>query len=119
MPDVMRALTDAEPDQRTAAAYAVRLAAAVPAFSQAAPQVFGILNQILSGPKPKKRDEKGKLAWDNAVAALLSMAQHQSPQCPPQMNAWQVVLSKLPIRDDEDEAKKVHEKVADLVLEQN
>merc|ERR1712217_603085 len=119
MPTVMQALTDTEADQRTAAAYAVNLAARIPAFAEASPQVFGVLNQILSSAKPKKRDEKGKLAWDNAVAALLSMAHRQGAQCPPQISAWQVVISKLPIRDDEDEAKKVHEKVADLVLEQN
>lgn len=119
MPEVFKGLSDEDADVRIAAAYAINLAAPLPIFAEAAPQAFKSLAQIVTTAKPKKRDEKGKLALDNAVAALLTMAKEKSPQCPPEVRAWELVVSKLPLRDDEDEAKKVHKVVVDLVLEQN
>jgi len=59
------------------------------------------------------------MAMDNAVAALLSLAKEKSQLCPPEVPAWDLVLSKLPVKDDEDEAKKVHDKVVELLLAQN
>jgi len=119
MPEVFRALGDEEADARTAAAYAINLAAPLPNFAEAAPQAFTRLAQIVGGKTPKKRDEKGKLAMDNAVAALLSMAKEKPQLCPPDVQAWNLVIARLPLREDEEEAKKVHEKLVGLVLEQN
>mmetsp|Transcript_46029 Transcript_46029/g.82878 ORF Transcript_46029/g.82878 Transcript_46029/m.82878 type:complete len:1117 (+) Transcript_46029:122-3472(+) len=119
MPVMFDAIADKDPDARTAAAYGVNLAAPVPAFQEAAPEAFKRLAQVLSGPKPKKSEEKAKIAMDNAVAALLSLAKEKPSLCPPEVQAWELVLSKLPIKDDEDEAKKVHEKMIELVLNQN
>jgi len=120
MPKVFEALGSTDPDARTAASYAVNLAAPLAAFNEAAPQAFRILTQIVSGPRPKKRDEKAKLAFDNAVAGLLTLAVEKSEHCPAELQgAWPAIIAKLPIRDDEDEAKKVHDKVADLVLAQH
>eukprot|EP00435_Cladocopium_sp_Y103_P017676 s1906_g4.t1 len=105
--------------KQTAAAYAVNLAAPLPKFAEAAPEVFKALAKLLSAPKPKKRDEKAKIAMDNAVAAMLSMLKDKGQLCPPDLQAWDLALSKLPIKDDSEEAKKVHEKVIDMVLQQN
>jgi len=119
MPKVFESIGDADPDARTAAAYAINLAASLPAFNEAAPEAFKRVAQVLTGPKPKKKDEKGKVAMDNAVAALLSLAKEKSQLCPPEVLAWDLVLSKLPVKDDEDEAKKVHDKVVELLLAQH
>jgi len=119
MPVIFNSILDTEPDARTAAAYAVNLAAPLAKFSEAAPEAFKRLAQHLSGPKPKQSDMKGKIAMDDAVEALLSLAKEKSNLCPPEVQAWDLLLSKLPIKEDEDEAKKVHEKLIDLVLSQN
>lgn len=119
MPALFEGVLDADPDVRTAAAYAINLAAPLPQFAQATPDAFRRIVQHLQGQKPKKRDDKGKVAMDNAVAALLSLAKEKGQLCPPEINAWDLVLSKLPLKDDEEEAKKVHEKIINLVLEQS
>merc|ERR1719210_3137856 len=36
--------------------------------------------------------------------------------CPAEVQAWQLVVNRLPLKDDEEEARKVHESLADLVL---
>lgn len=120
MPEVFRSLGDNEDaDARTAAAYAINMAAPLSSFAEASPEAFRRLAHIVGGARPKKRDAKGKLAFDNAVAALFALAKDKSAQCPPEVQAWPLVLAKLPIRDDEDEAKKVHERLVDLVLAQH
>lgn len=119
MPKIFESIFDADADARTAAAYAVNLAAPLPKFAEAAPEVFKALAKLLSAPKPKKREEKAKVAMDNAVAAMLSMLKDKGQLCPPDLQAWDLALSKLPIKDDCEEAKKVHEKVIDMVLQQN
>jgi len=119
MPEVFRALGDADHDLRTAAAYAVNLAAPLQGFAEAAPQAFRSLAQIVGSPRPKKRDNKAKLAFDNSVAALLTLAVEKASLCPAEIQAWPLVIAKLPLKDDEDEAKKVHDKLADLVLQQH
>lgn len=113
------ALGDADPDARTAAAYAVNLASNVPQFAEAAPEAFKRLSMILSGPAPKKKDEKGRMARDNAVAAMLALARNVIAKCPADVPAWKLVVSKLPLQEDYDEARKVHKIITDLVLEQN
>jgi hypothetical protein len=74
---------------------------------------------IVSGPAPKKRDEQGKMASDNAVAALLALARHASAQCPPDVPAWSLVVDKLPIQDDYEEGRGGVNVPRDLVLDQH
>eukprot|EP00932_Pfiesteria_piscicida_P009842 SRR837773.20645.p1 GENE.SRR837773.20645~~SRR837773.20645.p1 ORF type:complete len:718 (-),score=391.53 SRR837773.20645:73-2178(-) len=119
MPAVFAGLHDADADVRIPCAYALGLAAPLPSFGEAAPEGFRKLAQLVSGPQPKKKDDQGKIAMDNCVSALFLLARHQSARCPPEVNAWQLVVSKLPIRDDEDEAKKVHRGLVELLAEQN
>lgn len=119
MEQVFKSIADADPDARNAAAYAINLAAPLAAFDQAAPEAFRRIAQVLTGPKPKMRDDKGRRAMDNAVAAMLSLAKEKTSLCPPDVQAWDIVLAKLPIKCDQDEAKKVHGKLSDMVLAQN
>mmetsp|Transcript_15620 Transcript_15620/g.35076 ORF Transcript_15620/g.35076 Transcript_15620/m.35076 type:complete len:1122 (+) Transcript_15620:106-3471(+) len=119
MPTIFQAFGDPDYDLRIAAFYAINLAAPIPRFSEAAAQAFKLLGQYIGGKPPKKRDDKAKMAMDNAVAALLALAKDKPQACPAEVPAWQLVLSKLPLRDDEDEAKKVHKTLTELVIAQN
>lgn len=119
MPAIFSGLHDEDADIRIPCAYAVGLAAPLPSFAQAAPDAFRKLAALVTAPPPKKKDDQGKIAMDNCVSALFLLARYQSPQCPPEINAWQFVVNKLPIRDDEDEAKKVHRGLVELIAEQN
>lgn len=122
MPQVFKSLSAGEkedPDARTAAAYAVHMAAPFAAFDEAAPEAFRGLAKIVGGPKPKKRDHKGKRAMDNAVAALCILAKEKRGLCPPDIQAWPLAIARMPLRDDEDEARKLHGKIVDLVLAQD
>jgi len=106
-------------DAMTAAAYAINLAAPLASFAEAAPDAFRGLASIVGGAKPKKKDTKLKMVHDNTVAALLTLAVEKASACPPEVQAWRLIVDKLPLREDEDEAVKVHEKVVDLVLAQH
>eukprot|EP00931_Biecheleriopsis_adriatica_P043158 TRINITY_DN24680_c0_g3_i1.p1 TRINITY_DN24680_c0_g3~~TRINITY_DN24680_c0_g3_i1.p1 ORF type:complete len:1101 (-),score=285.62 TRINITY_DN24680_c0_g3_i1:18-3320(-) len=119
MPQLFQSLGDTNAEVRTNAAWAINTAAPIPGFAQAAPEAFRRLAQIVSAARPKKRDEKAKTAYDNAVGALLSMAIVHQKQCPPEIQTWNLILARLPLRDDEEEAKIVHEKLVDQVMAQN
>merc|ERR1719220_1492591 len=119
MEQALTLLGDKEADVRIPAAYAMSLAAPIPNFAAAAPQAFQRLATLVSGPAPKKRDDSGKIAMDNCVSALLSLMEHKAQLCPPEVPAWQLIIGKLPIRDDEDEAKKVHKTISEMLLAQN
>lgn len=119
MEQALNLLGDKDADVRIPAAYAISLAAPIPNFAAAAPEAFRRVAQLVSGPAPKKRDDSGKIAMDNCVSALASLMQHKSSACPPEVPAWQLIVNKLPLRDDEDEAKKVHKMICELVMSQN
>jgi len=107
MPAIFSAMTQEDADLRIPAAYAINLASSIPAFAQAAPEAVNKLRAILTAPTPKKRrEEKAKIALDNAVAAMLALAVHQPEKC--DADNFTLVLNKLPLKDDEEEAKKVH-----------
>lgn len=119
MPQVLAALSDQDPDARNAAAYAVNMASKVASFADVAPKAFETLAQVLNGPKPKKKDDKAKVARDNAVAATLALATACPGQCPAGVDPWLLILLRLPMRDDVEEAKKTHAAFVDLVLAQH
>jgi hypothetical protein len=119
MPKLFEGLADKDPDVRIAAAYAVNLAAAIPAFAEAAPQAFRSIAQIISSKPPKKRDDKANMALDNAVAAMFSLGRSMSAQCPPEINPFAMFISKLPLKTDLEEAKKVHLLVCQNVMQQH
>jgi AcrR family transcriptional regulator len=117
-PAIFQALTHKEADIRIPAAYAINLAAPIPAFSEAAAEATKKLQSILNAPAPKKkREEKAKVALDNAVAAMLALAVHKPDQCP--AAAFPLILGKLPLKDDEKEAKKVHKLLVDQFRGEN
>lgn len=119
MPKLFDALGDKDADVRIAAGYAVNLAAAIPAFAEAAPEAFRRLAKVIGAKPPKKRDEKANMAMDNAAAAMFSLGRQMSPQCPPEVNAFGIFLTKLPLKADLEEAKKVHLLVAQCLQQQH
>jgi len=119
MPQVMQSLRDKDDELATASIYAVNIAAPLPSFAQGAPEAFKVLAKMLSGPKPKKRNGMAKHKFDNAAAAMLSLAVEKPECCPPGVQAFELALTHMPLREDEEEAKKVHKKLVDLVLQQH
>jgi len=119
VPLALQALGDASAEVRTSAAYVINVAAGIPAFGQAAPEAFRRLAQIVGGARPKKRLLRALTAYDNAVGALTSLAIGAFGQCPPEVQAWSLIISKLPLRDDWEEAQVVHGKIVDQVAAQN
>ena len=66
---------------------------------------------MVHSKKPSNKDTNGKLALDNAIAALV-IACINAPQHAPggQVDQiWEGLLTKLPIRFDEDESQKLNE----------
>jgi len=123
MPQVFKSLEmgakgpcEEDADARLAAAYAINVAAPYAAFEEAAAEAYRRLAKIVGSPRPKKRDSSGRKALDNAVAALMSLIREKPGSCPPEIQAWPLILARLPLRDDESEAQKSHEKLVDLVM---
>jgi len=119
MPEVFRVLDGKDASAKIPAAYAVGLAAPLASFDEAAPEAYRKLARVVGAPAPKKKDVFARSAVDNAVSALVSLAREKPALCPAEVDAWALVVGKLPLREDDDEAKKVHEAVADLVLQQH
>jgi hypothetical protein len=108
MPAIFKCLSDKDAQARIAAAYAINLASKVPSFATAAPEAFNLIGAIVAGKAAKKREHDAKCAVDNAVAALFALAMNCAAQCPPNLDAYGVALSKMPLRSDCEEALKLH-----------
>lgn len=104
---------------RIAAAYTLNHAARIPAFSEAAPKMITDVSRILSTEKAKKKDAEKLMAIENLVSALATLAIKFPQQCPAGVDVWTIILDKLPLREDEEEAKYVNELLADAVIAQN
>lgn len=119
MPNLFDALGNKSAKIRMGAAYAVNVVASVPAFAEAAPEAYRRIAKIVASKPPKRNDGEANCAMDNAVAALFSLARNMINQCPPDVNAFSLVLSRLPLKHDLEEAKKVHTLVCQLLQQQH
>eukprot|EP00929_Paragymnodinium_shiwhaense_P080785 TRINITY_DN4214_c0_g1_i1.p1 TRINITY_DN4214_c0_g1~~TRINITY_DN4214_c0_g1_i1.p1 ORF type:complete len:1120 (-),score=304.71 TRINITY_DN4214_c0_g1_i1:125-3484(-) len=119
MPATMQMLADENAEARCAAAYIVNLAAPIPEFSEAAPEAFRRIAAVISQSNPKKKEQMAQFAVDNEVAALFRLAKSHQASCPPEVQPWKIVAQRLPLWHDDEEARKVHAEVADLVLGQH
>jgi len=119
MNHVFEGCGDKDPDVRTAAAYAINLAAFIPQFEEAAPDAFRRLATVVGGPAPKKREDSAKVAMDNAVAALFTLGFEKPNSCPQEVNVFGIALQRMPLKDDWEEAKKVHEKLVKNLMAQH
>jgi len=119
MPSILAGLVDENAEVRIATAYSVGLAAPLQSFAPLAQQAFQALAGILRSLKPKKHDKHAQVALDNAVQAMFMLVTEKADHCPPDVPAWGLIVSKLPLRHDEEEARKIHKAIADLVLQQH
>merc|ERR1719230_2327717 len=120
MQPVIAALLDADAGVRQAAAYAMNLGARIPQFAEAAPPVFETLVKIVANQKiVKSNDKKAGIARDNAVAAVFELATHHPAAAPQGVDAFDLVLSKLPLKFDDDESSKVTKKLLEMVKAEN
>jgi len=53
------------------------------------------------------------------LITLFELAIHKAQLCPPEINPFAIALDKMPLKTDEEEAKKVHEKLVKQVMGQN
>merc|ERR1712079_1003202 len=97
----------------------MNLAASIPQFEEAAPDAFRRLATVVGGPAPKRKDDSAKVAMDNAVAALLSLGFEKANACPPEVNPFAIALQKMPLKEDWEEAKKVHKKLVQNLVQQH
>merc|ERR1711964_419519 len=79
------------------------------------------LVQILAqGKKATKKDEKGRMAMDNAIAALVMLRLHQPQHCHGGIaGCMQLCLQRLPLKNDEEESKKVNRALVERVQAQD
>lgn len=119
MPILFNGIADKDAEVRIACYYAINLASNIAAFQEAAPDAFRKIATVVGGKAPKKRDEKGIVAMDNAVAALFALGRNMIAQCPPEVNAFGLVIAQLPLKGDFEEAKKVHLLLCQLLLQQH
>merc|ERR1711998_540679 len=69
--------------------------------------------------KKRKKDLEACNAYDNFVSALFFLLKHQKQHCKDPVAAWNLVLSKLPLKHDEDEARKVAKAMIEMLKAQN
>mmetsp|Transcript_125241 Transcript_125241/g.227150 ORF Transcript_125241/g.227150 Transcript_125241/m.227150 type:complete len:1118 (-) Transcript_125241:103-3456(-) len=112
MEAVLNAVVAQVEQQRNAGAYAVNLAAEVPAFGpQYAARAYVALGSSLQKFKAKKNDEDAQRAQDNAAAALVTLCLRHPDQCPDLDACWKLALGKLPCKVDLKEGRRTHRKL--------
>eukprot|EP00929_Paragymnodinium_shiwhaense_P039681 TRINITY_DN20823_c0_g1_i1.p1 TRINITY_DN20823_c0_g1~~TRINITY_DN20823_c0_g1_i1.p1 ORF type:complete len:1112 (+),score=385.09 TRINITY_DN20823_c0_g1_i1:71-3406(+) len=112
MEAVLEAVMSKDADQRNAAAYALNLAAQVPAFGpQYAGRAYVALATSLQKSKVKKSDEDAVRAQDNTVCALASLCLEHPQQSPDLDGCWSAILGKLPCKVDVSEGIKTHRRM--------
>mmetsp|Transcript_946 Transcript_946/g.2665 ORF Transcript_946/g.2665 Transcript_946/m.2665 type:complete len:1113 (-) Transcript_946:255-3593(-) len=122
MPQLMQDVIHESADIRQPACYAMSLAAKNPAFAEVALDAARKLAQVVttSRQRAKKKTEKpAQAAADNAESALIEILMKQSAalgNAAPEL--WKVWVSGLPCQIDDDEGKKNHELLLQLVQQE-
>jgi len=115
---MLHALSEPNVEAWMCAAVTIAHAARLQNFNGVAPCAFKGLAQIVGCFKPKKHEEKAKIALDGAVFALFTLIIEKPALCPSDIQAWQLVIKRLPLRDDWDKAKHIHRMFVDLVIKE-
>lgn len=119
MPQVLRDILNASAEIRQPACYGTSLAARNPAFAEVAVETAASLAKVIteSRARAKKKSEKPAQACaDNALSALMEiLLHHQQAVAAQQAQLWDVWLKALPCQEDEEEGKKNHALLLQLV----
>lgn len=119
MPQLMQDVIHESADIRQPACYAMSLAAKNPAFAEVALAAAKNLAQVVTtsrGRAKKKSEKPAQAAADNAESALIEILMNQSAavaSAAPEL--WKVWVSGLPCQIDDDEGRKNHQILLQLV----
>jgi len=119
MPTMIESVHHDDADIRRVAAFGISHAALIENFDNDGytEQALQKLSMAVSGKTKfaKRHDDSSKEAIDNMVNALIKLALHRNVPD----SVWDLIFTKLPLRDDVGEAEKVHAELLKLVKEQN
>merc|ERR1719387_1030455 len=108
MTAVIQSVNSPSPGERQAASFAVLLAAQIEGFAVG----YGTVLTCLKKYKPKKNnDDDAQQAEDNTVAALVQLCLSLPSQSPNLDACWEIAFTKMPLKADLDESRKVNEKL--------
>jgi len=120
MPQVLRDVMNPSAEIRQPACYGTSLAARNPAFASVAADAAKSLMQVISESRSraKKKSEKPAQACaDNALSALVEiLLHHQQVVAGQEAQMWSVWVQGLPCQEDEEEGKKNHAMLLQLVV---
>ena len=119
MDAIFTAITDPEIQLRQAACYGVNVASRIPEFSSVAQQAVQRL--LMTIEQPNARSKVNLMATENAVAALGHVCEkHEAALgAPAAAKCWEQWISRLPIKEDEEEGQITHTQLLRLVQAQH
>jgi hypothetical protein len=114
MDQMFAAVTDPEVQLRQAACYGVNVGSRIPEFASVAQQAAQRL--VMTIEQPNSRSKVNITATENAVAALGHVCEkHETALGSAAERCWQLWLSRLPIKEDEEEGQVTHAQLLRLV----
>jgi len=112
LPQVIADVVSPSPEIRQPACYAVALAAKNPAFAQFAVETSQTLMKVITDARArakKKSERPAQAVADNALSAIAEILVHHQPTTAAlEGQLWSVWLQALPCQEDEEEGKKNH-----------
>merc|ERR550537_47276 len=107
------------PELRQAANYGLTLAGKLPGFKSSAADAIARLAPAIQLKAKGKKKAQQLAARDNAVSAFGVILRFHEDQLPEKQQAWQLWLDQLPLKNDCEEACKVHLNLLELVQQQH
>ena len=118
MDQLFAAVTDPEIQLRQAACYGVNVASRIPEFASVAPQAAQRL--LMTIEQPNARSKTNLVATENALAALGHVCEkHETALGPNAQRCWDLWVSRLPLKEDEEEGQITHAQLLRLVKAQH
>jgi len=119
MPQVLRDIMNQNAEIRQPACYGASLAAKNPAFAEVAAETAVNLAKVISESRAlakKKSQKPAQACADNALSALMEILMtHQQAVAAQEAQFWSTWLQALPCQEDEEEGKKNHAMLLQLV----
>eukprot|EP00929_Paragymnodinium_shiwhaense_P000644 TRINITY_DN100890_c0_g1_i1.p1 TRINITY_DN100890_c0_g1~~TRINITY_DN100890_c0_g1_i1.p1 ORF type:complete len:1112 (-),score=403.40 TRINITY_DN100890_c0_g1_i1:307-3642(-) len=119
MPQLLQGIVNADTNLRQPACYGASLAAKEPAFAPLAAETASKLAEVItqSRSRTKKKSERPAQACaDNALSALMEVMRcHSATVASNEAQLWNVWVQGLPCQEDEQEGKKNHQFLLQMV----
>ena len=118
MEQLFAAVTDPQIQLRQAACYGVNVGSRIPEFSNVAQQAVQRL--LMTIEQPNARSKNNLMATENAVAALGHVCEkHEAALGANAARCWELWISRLPIKEDEEEGQTTHAQLLRLLQAQH